>query len=163
MFLLLRAGSVGLTARGLYLIWALLHVVKSALSTPAGALSDRVPRRWLIAGGWLVYAAVYYGFGRATTALQIWWLFAAYGLYFGMAEGTEKALVADLVPANLRGTAYGWYNAAIGIGALPASVLFGYLWKHYGPATAFGFGASLAMVAAVLLLIPMGFGGDTPA
>ena len=152
MFLLLRAGNLGLSPQHLYLIWALLHVVKSALSTPAGALSDRVPRRWLIAGGWLVYAAVYYGFGRVTTAAQIWWLFAVYGVYFGMAEGSEKALVADLVPDNLRGTAYGWYNAAVGIAALPASWLFGLLWNAFGPATAFEFGATLALVAAALLL-----------
>jgi MFS family permease len=156
MFLLLRAGSVGLSARGLYLIWALLHVVKATLSTPAGALSDRVPRRWLIGGGWLVYAAVYYGFGRATTAPQIWWLFAVYGLYFGLAEGSEKALVADLVPASLRGTAYGYYNAAVGVAAFPASALFGQLWKSYGPAIAFEFGAALALLAAALLMIPAG-------
>src|SRR5947209_1613297 len=163
MFLLLRAGSVGLTAKGLYLIWALLHGVKSMLSTPAGALSDRVPRRWLIAGGWLVYAAVYYGFGRATTAPQIWGLFAVYGVYFGMAEGSEKALVADLVPAHLRGAAYGWYNAAIGIAAFPASVLFGQLWNWRGPATAFGFGAVLALAAAALLLLPVGRRGEPAA
>jgi MFS family permease len=151
-FLLLRANHVGLGARSLYLIWALLHVVKSALSTPAGILSDRVPRRWLIAGGWLVYAAVYFGFGRAGAAWQIWWLFAIYGLYFGLVEGCERALVADLVPATARGTAFGYYNAAIGIMALPASALFGLLWSWRGPATAFDFGGALALVAAVLLL-----------
>src|SRR5947207_7748741 len=99
---------MGLGTRSIYLIWAVLHVVKSALSTPAGALSDRVPRRWLIAAGWLVYAGVYVGFGRATAAWQIWTLFAVYGVYFGMAEGAEKALVADLVPTSARGAAFGW-------------------------------------------------------
>ena len=151
-FLLLRANDVGLTAKGLYLIWALLHLVKSALSTPAGILSDRVPRRWLIAGGWLVYAVVYLGFGRATAVWQIWWLFAIYGLYFGLVEGCERALVADLVPATARGTAFGWYNAAIGIMAFPASALFGLLWTWGGPSVAFDFGGALALLAAFLLL-----------
>lgn len=156
-FLLLRASGLGVTPKGLYLIWALLHAVKSALSTPAGILSDRVPRRWLIAGGWVVYALVYVGFGRASATWQIWWLFALYGIYFGLAEGSERALVADLVPVHARGTAFGWYNAAIGVAAFPASLLFGWLWTRYSPAMAFGFGAALALVAAVLLL------GPTPA
>lgn len=152
-FLLLRTYDYGLTLRDSYLIWALLHVVKSALSTPAGALSDRVPRRRLIAGGWLVYALVYLGFGWATAAWQIWVLFGVYGIYFGLVEGTERALVTDLVPAAARGTAFGWYNAVIGIMAYPASEIFGRLWDWRGAPTAFGFGAALALVATVLLLL----------
>jgi MFS family permease len=151
-FLLLRAKAAGLTEKDLYLIWALLHLVKSALSTPAGALSDRLPRRWLIAGGWLVYAAVYLGFARATAPWQFWALFALYGLYFGLVEGSERALIADMVPADARGTAFGWYNASIGIAAFPASALFGVLWSWRGPGLAFGFGAALALVAALLLI-----------
>jgi MFS family permease len=152
-FLLLRTYDFGMTLRDSYLIWVLLHVVKSALSTPAGALSDRVPRRWLIAGGWGVYALVYLGFGCASAAWQVWALFGAYGLYFGLAEGAERALVADLVPREVRGTAFGWYNAAIGITALPAGFVFGKLWDWRGPGAAFGFGAALALLAAVLLLL----------
>jgi MFS family permease len=151
-FLLLRAKSLGLTLRDLYLIWALLHVVKSALATPAGILSDRLPRRWFIGGGWVIYALVYLGFGAARSTLHVWLLFAAYGAYFGLAEGAERALVADLVPEEARGTAYGWYNAAVGIAALPASFLFGLLWQMWGARAAFGFGAALALLAAVLLL-----------
>jgi MFS family permease len=150
-FLLLRARNLGLATTDLYLIWALLHVVKSALATPAGALSDRVPRRWLIGSGWLVYGLVYLGFGGATATSQVWCLFAIYGIYFGLVEGTERALVADLVPASVRGAAFGWYNAATGIAAFPASALFGLLWKWRGPEFAFGFGAALALIAAVLL------------
>lgn len=152
-FLLLRTYDFGLTLQDSYLIWALLHVVKSALSTPAGALSDRIPRRWLIAGGWLVYAGVYLGFGWATAAWQIWVLFLVYGIYFGLVEGTERALVADLVPAAARGTAFGWYHAVIGITAYPASELFGRLWDWRGASTAFGFGAALALAATVMLLV----------
>jgi len=157
MFLVLRASSAGLHVRDIYLIWALLHVVKTALSTPAGMLSDRVPRRFLIAGGWIVYAAVYLGFGLASSAASIWWLFGVYGIYFALVEGTERALVADLVPASARGTAFGWYNASIGIAAFPASVIFGGLWTWggtaRGPLLAFGLGSALALTAAVLLLL----------
>ncbi len=151
-FLLLRARDAGLTLRDLYLVWALLHLVKAGLSTPAGILSDRLPRRWFVAAGWAVYALVYLGFGAARSAVHIWLLFAAYGIYFGLAEGVERAMVADVVPKDTRGTAYGWYNAAVGIAALPASLLFGLLWQRIGPQGAFGFGAALAAVAAVLLL-----------
>lgn len=153
-FMLLRARERGLSPRDLYLIWALLHVVKAALSTPAGALSDRLPRRWLIAAGWIVYAAVYLGFAAATEPWHVWALFACYGIYFGLAEGVERALVADLVPPEARGTAYGWYHAAVGIAAFPASAIFGLLWSWRGPSVAFGFGAALALLAAVLLMLP---------
>lgn len=152
-FLLLRAKALGLSTRDLYLIWAVLHVVKAALSTPAGALGDRVPRRYLIGAGWLVYAVVYLGFGAASAPWHVWALFAVYGAYFGLAEGSERALVADLVPAAARSTAFGWYSAAVGVAAFPASALFGVLWGLRGPGLAFGFGAALALVAAALLLL----------
>ncbi len=151
-FLLLRASQLGVTAALIPVLWAALHVVKSASSTPGGALSDRLGRKPLIVAGWLVYAAVYFGFGRATATWHAWALFAAYGVYFGLTEGVEKALVADLVPATRRGAAYGWYNLAIGLGALPASVLFGAIWDKAGAPAAFGFGALMAGVAAVALM-----------
>jgi MFS family permease len=147
-FLLLRATQLGVSAALIPILWAMLHVVKSASSTPGGALSDRVGRKPLIVGGWLLFAAVYFAFGRASVGWQVWALFAVYGLFFGLTEGTEKALVADLVPAERRGTAFGWYNLAIGLGALPASLLFGTIWDRVGPAAAFGTGAALALAAA---------------
>lgn len=148
-FLLLRASQLGVPAAMIPILWAMLHVVKSASSTPAGALSDRIGRKPLLVTGWLLFAAVYFAFGRASTAWHAWGLFAVYGLFFGLTEGTEKALVADLVPAARRGAAFGWYNLAIGLGALPASVLFGALWDRFGPSVAFGVGAALALLAAV--------------
>ena len=148
-FLLLRANQLGVAPALIPILWAMLHVVKSASSTPGGALSDRLGRKPLIVAGWLVYAAVYFAFGRAGAAWQIWALFAVYGLYFGLTEGVEKALVADLVPADRRGAAFGWYNLAIGLGALPASLLFGALWDRWGSAAAFDFGALLALAAAI--------------
>ena len=157
-FLLLRATDVGVPLALIPLLWSVLHVVKAAASTPSGKLSDRVGRRTLIVTGWLVYAAVYLGFAAAGTPWHIWALFLAYGVFFGLTEGAEKALVADLVPAHARGRAFGWYNLSIGLGALPASVLFGALWDRWGAPTAFTFGAGLAGVAALGLLavIPSG-------
>jgi MFS family permease len=148
-FLLLRAGQLGVATALIPILWALLNLVKAASNTPGGILSDRIGRRPLIVAGWLVYAAVYFLFGRAGQAWHAWALFAVYGLYFGLTEGVEKALVADLVPADRRGAAFGWYNLAIGVGALPASLLFGALWDRWGSAAAFNFGALLALAAAI--------------
>ncbi len=148
-FLLLRAGQLGVATSLIPILWALLNLVKALSNTPGGILSDRIGRKPLIAAGWLVYAAVYFLFGRASQTWHAWALFAVYGIYFGLTEGVEKALVADLVPKNRRGSAFGWYNLAIGIGALPASLLFGALWDRWGSATAFNFGALLALAAAV--------------
>jgi MFS-type transporter involved in bile tolerance (Atg22 family) len=99
--------------------------------------------------GWLLYAIVYFGFARATAAWQAWALFAVYGVFFGLTEGSERALVADMVSLDRRGTAFGWYNLAIGLGALPASLLFGFVWDTAGASTAFIMGASLALAASV--------------
>ncbi|MFL5561136.1 MAG: MFS transporter [Gemmatimonadaceae bacterium] len=151
-FILLRASQLGVSAALLPILWAMLHVVKSATSTPSGALSDRIGRVPLIVSGWLIFALVYLAFGRATTAWQAWALFAVYGTYFGLTEGVEKALVADLVPAEKRGAGFGWYNLAIGLGALPASVIFGAVWDRFGARAAFELGAALAAAAAVGLI-----------
>ena len=152
-FLLLRAADLGVPIAQIPLLWALLHVVKSASSTPGGALSDRVGRRPLLIAGWLLFAAVYFAFGRATSPWQVWVLFAIYGVFFGLTEGTEKALVADLVPASARGTAFGGFNLAISLGALPASVIFGLWWDRVGPRAAFDFGATMALLATLALVL----------
>jgi len=148
-FLLLRARDLGIDAALIPILWALLHVVKSLSSTPGGALSDRIGRKPLLISGWILYAAVYFALARADAAWQVWALFAVYGIYFGLTEGVEKALVADLVPADRRGSAFGWYNLALGIGALPASLIFGAIWDRAGAPVAFGFGAAMALAAAV--------------
>jgi MFS family permease len=150
-FLLLRLSDAGLGAVYLPLVWSAIHVIKSSLSTFGGALSDRIGRRRMIVAGWLLYAVVYAGFAFAASlqALIAWFL--VYGLHFAMVEGSEKALVADLTPGHLQGTAFGWYNAVLGIGALAASVLFGALWEALGPATAFLTGSALAVAAALFL------------
>ena len=151
-FLILRANQLGVSVALVPVLWAALHVVKSAASIPGGALSDKVGRKPLIVAGWALYALVYFAFGRATEAWHAWALFLTYGVFFGLTEGTERAMVADLVGRQRRGTAFGWYNLAIGIGALPASLLFGFIWERVSPAMAFDVGALLAVLAAVLLL-----------
>jgi len=151
-FLILRANQLGVSVALVPILWAALHVVKSAASVPGGALSDRLGRKPLILAGWVVYAAVYIGFGRATETWHAWALFLAYGTFFGLTEGTQAALIADLVGRSRRGTAYGWYYLAVGIGALPASVLFGLVWDRVSPRAAFDVGATLAFAAAVVLL-----------
>jgi MFS family permease len=149
-FLLLRAQQLGVPVPLLPILWAVHHMVKSAASVPGGALSDRIGRRTVMLVGWAWYALVYAGFALATNAWQAWALFLAYGLYFGLVEGAEKALIADLAPADRRGTAFGWYNAVMGIAALPASVLLGAIWSASGPAMAFRVGALIATSAFVL-------------
>jgi len=151
-FLILRANQLGVSVALIPILWAALHVVKSAASVPGGALSDRFGRKPLIIAGWAVYAAVYIGFGRASETWHAWALFLAYGTFFGLTEGTEAAMVADLVGRDRRGTAYGWYYLAVGIGALPASVLFGFVWDRFSPRSAFELGAALAFAAALVLV-----------
>jgi len=150
-FLLLKLTDIAGTARFVPLMWAALHVVKAVVSVAGGSWSDRIGRRAVIVIGWLVYAVVYAGFAMSgsLSALLAWFLL--YGFYFGFAEGTEKALVADLAPPDRRGFAFGIYNAVQGLGSLAASVVFGLIWKWYGAAAAFGFGAVLALTASVLL------------
>jgi len=150
-FLLLRANQLGVPVAMAPILWALLNFVKSATGTYGGQLSDTLGRKPLIVGGWLLYAAVYFAFGWAAAAWQAWALFAVYGIFYGMTEGTEKALVADIVPHTRRGSAFGWYNLAIGLGALPASLIFGAIWDRVGAPTAFVFGATLALIAALLM------------
>lgn len=154
-FLLLRAKELGVPVPLAPILWALLSGVKSISNIPGGSLSDRIGRRPTLVAGWVVYALVYLLFGRATQAWHAWALFAAYGIFFGLTEGAQLALVADVVPKARRGMAYGWYYLAIGVGALPASIMFGVFWDRYGSPVAFAVGAGLAMIAAAgLFLLP---------
>jgi MFS family permease len=153
-FLLLRLSDAGLATSMLPLTWAGLHVIKSGLSTYGGAMSDRFGREPLIIAGWLLYAVVYAGFAMSTSLVALITWFLVYGVYFALAEGSEKALVADLVEGSrTQGTAFGWYNAVLGCGALAASLVFGFLWESVGPPTAFYTGAALAITASVLLAV----------
>ena len=148
-FLLLRANQLGVAVALAPVLWALLNFVKAAVGVWGGAASDRYGRKPLIIAGWTLYALVYLGFALAHVQWHAWALFAVYGLFYAMTEGTEKALVADLVPRLKRGAAFGWYNLAIGLGALPASLIFGAIWDRSGAPVAFLFGASLAFLASI--------------
>jgi MFS family permease len=164
-FLLLRASQLGVPTALIPILWAALHLVKSSSSVVSGGLSDRFGRRPLILGGWGIYAAVYLGFAYASASWHAWALFLVYGLYFGMTEGAEKALVADLAPPSRRGAAFGWFNAAVGIAALPASIGFGLIWDRWGTEAAFTTGASVAALAIVLfaLVVPAAPRAPVPA
>lgn len=150
-FLLVRARQLGVSTALIPILWAALHVVKSVTSTPGGALSDRIGRVPTLIAGWVTFALVYAGFAFADAQWHAWALFGCYGLFFALTEATEKALVADLVPAERRGTAFGWFNLTIGLGALPASLVFGLLWDRFGAPTAFLVGAGLAAIASLAI------------
>lgn len=151
-FLLLRAEQSGVAPAMLPLLWMALHFSKVFFSLIGGDLSDKFGRRSMIITGWAIYAAVYLGFAFTTSAWQAWVLFIIYGAYFGLTEGVEKALVADLVEDEKRGTAFGFYNLFYGITVFPASLLFGLLWNEFGAATAFITSACISVISAVLLL-----------
>jgi len=157
-FLILRAQERGLNVVGVLGMLATFNLVYTLVSTPAGSLSDRIGRRRVIVGGWLVYGAIYLGVALARSGWQVWLLYALYGVYYGMAYGTTRAMVADIVPPHLRGTAYGTYNAMLGILDFPASFIAGVLWQGVGPWQGFGpsapflFGAVMAFLAAGLMV-----------
>ena len=152
-FLLLRVQQLGVPITLLPMIWVVLHIVKMVSSVPGGIISDRIGRKKVIVTGYIVYALVYAGFGAATRQWHAWTLFALYGIYFGFTEGVEKALVADFAPMHLRGSAFGLYHLVVGAIALPASLLFGFVWQKFGSPAAFGMGASLSLLAGVMLSV----------
>ena len=150
-FLLLRLSDTGVADFWIPLLWSGLHVVKVGSSVLGGEVSDRLGRRNTIAFGWLFYAAVYAAFAFIAGGAWLIIVFLAYGVYFGFTEGVEKAWIADLAPVNRRGTAFGYYNAVIGAGALLSSVFFGLIWTLIAPQAAFLSGAVLAIAATLLL------------
>jgi len=165
LFLLLYGQKLfGYGLGSIIALWVLLHVSKIVFSFPGGILSDRLGRRPMIVAGWTIYALVYVAMawlgrgadGAVGPAWPFWALIAAYGFYYGMTEGVEKAVVADFAPSAHRGTAYGIYHGAEGLAKLPASLMFGVFWLAVGPAVAFGIGAALAGAAVVLLSILLG-------
>ena len=151
-FLALRSQNLGLTLLALLLTIVAFNATNALVAWPAGALSDRIGRRGLIALAWLIYAACYAGFAVATAAIWVVPLWVAYGTYYALSEGVGKALVADLAPTELRATAFGLLNAIQGAMILPASVIAGVLWSAIAPPAPFWFGSACAAAAVVLLL-----------
>lgn len=152
LFLVLRAQNLGMSAWMAPALGLLFNVVYTVLSWPAGKLSDRVPRRRLVVAGYLIYAAVYAGFALLHTPQMVWFLFAVYGSYYALTEGVIKAWVADLVPSASRASVFGVLNWVVGIAALPASLLAGWMWQRYSPAAPFALSSLFAFLAALLLL-----------
>lgn len=150
-FIILRAEDRGLSVLQIMGMLMTFNAVYSLLAGPLGSLSDRIGRRRLMLTGWTIYALVYLGLALSHTGAQIWALFGIYGIYYALTEGVAKALVADIVPQEQRGTAYGLFNAAIGITALPASLIAGILWQTISPAAPFVFGSALSLLAGILL------------
>jgi len=151
-FVILRAQNLEAPLFQITLMLVLHNAAYAAVAWPFGRLSDRFGRRRIIIFGWAIYAIVYLGFAITSSLWQVWLLFAAYGIYYGIVEGTARAFVADLVPAEKRGTAYGLYHGVIGLTLLPASLIAGWLWEAVNPAAPFYFGAGLAFVAMLGLM-----------
>jgi MFS family permease len=155
-FILLRGQERGLNMLQVMGMALTFNAVYTICAGPFGALSDRIGRRKLILGGWIAYGLVYLGLALSRTGWQVWMLFAFYGLYYAATEGAARALVADLVPESTRGTAFGLFNAAVGIAALPASLIAGLLWQGagawtgFGPSAPFIFGAAMSLLAGLL-------------
>ncbi|NPV26065.1 MAG: MFS transporter [Firmicutes bacterium] len=150
-FLLLRAQQMGFDAGSVILLYLTYNLVYTVVSYPAGRLSDIFGRKNLLVLGYMSYGLVYLGFARASEASSVWWLFGLYGVYAGATEGVEKALIADIAPAHLRGTLMGLHATLVGIGLLPASLLAGWLWTKWGAAAPFYFGGFMGVLTAVLL------------
>jgi MFS family permease len=152
-FLILRAQNIGVTLLAIPIVYALFNFIYAIASVPLGSLSDRIGREKVIMLGWLAYAIAYFGFALANASYQIWILFAFYGLYYAAIEGVAKAFVADMVSVDYRGRAYGVYNTAVGLVALPASFIAGLLWDYFNPSAPFFFGAAMSLIALLLLAI----------
>ena len=153
MFLLLRAGEIGVPTELIPLLWAAVSTIAMLCSVPLSALSDKLGRAPVLLAGYIAYGLFYLGMGSmGDNVVALFFLFACYGFFMGATEGVEKAFVADLVPEGQRGTAFGWFNLIAGILLLPASMTFGLLYQSISPGCAFLFSGGCSLLAAVLLL-----------
>ncbi|HEY2411718.1 MAG TPA: MFS transporter [Pirellulaceae bacterium] len=157
-FLLVRSSELGVQQSLLPLLWCLFHIVKTVSNLVAGHWTDRTGARPLLIIGWLAYGAVYLCFALASVAWHAWAIFLIYGFVYSLTEPAAKAMVTELVPAERKGLAFGWFHFAIGVGALPSSLIFGWLYDDFGAWTAFGWGATSAALASMLLLIDPAIG-----
>lgn len=152
-FLILRAQGTDTPLIQVMLMLVLFNATYALMALPMGILSDKIGRRRIIAMGWLIYSLVYFGFALVSDIWHIWVLFALYGVYYGIVEGAAKAFIADLVPVERRGTAYGLYQGTVGIMLFFASIIAGWMWDAISPATTFYFGAGLALLATIGIVV----------
>ena len=152
IFLLFRARELGVPEHYVPLLWAVVSLIAAAFSTPLASLSDRVGRFPMLLSGYVAFTLVYFSLGLLSDGIYtLIGIFVLYGLFIASTEGVEKAMVADIAPVHLRGTAFGWFNMIVGMALLPSSVVFGWLYETVSPPVAFGFSASCALTASVLL------------
>ncbi len=152
-FLILRLSNAGISASHIAMLWSVHQVIRMISTYTGGRLADAFGSRKLIIAGWIFYALIYAAFAFIGTPNALIAIFLLYGVYFGVSEPAEKSLVADTVAPNLRGTAFGCYHFIVGLGALPASIVFGFLWEAIGAEAAFLTGAALAVAASTLLFL----------
>lgn len=153
VFFMLKAKALGVPDSQVIMLYLLFNIAYAVLAMPAGMLSDKMSRKTVIMLGYTTFAIVCAGFFFATALIQVIALFALYGLYFALMEGVQKAYVADLVPAEVRGTSFGIFNTVLGLAALPASLIAGTLWQYLGVSATFAYGAALSFFAALLLAL----------
>jgi MFS family permease len=142
-------------------VYLLFNLVYSLSAVPAGITADAFGKRRVLLMGFVLFAAVYYGFGVATSATAIWVLFGLYGIFMGLTEGIQKAYLATIVPAQVKATAFGVYSTAIGISKFPASLIAGWLWDTVSPAMTFYFGAVTSLLSAVLFMLLIAVSRDS--
>jgi MFS family permease len=153
VFLILRAGQLGIPTAAIPVVYLLFNLVYSLSAIPAGMAADRFGRKRIILLGFVLFAALYYGFAVAKTASHIWFLFAFYGIFMGLTEGIQKAFLAAIVPPAFKATAFGVYATCTGLAMLPASLIGGWLWDAVSPAATFYFGAGTAALSALLFIV----------
>lgn len=152
-FLILRAQQVGVPVVVIPAVYLTFNLIYSLSAIPAGIAADRFGKKRLILIGFILFAALYYGFAMAGSQRTIWMLFCCYGLFMGLTEGIQKGYLATIIPAEFKATAFGVYATAVGLATLPASLIGGMLWDRVSPAATFYFGSATATVAALLFVI----------
>lgn len=161
VFLILRAQQVGVPVATIPAVYLCFNLVYSLSAVPAGMAADRFGKKRVILLGFLLFAALYFGFARVASTRGVWLLFALYGLFMGLTEGVQKAFLATIIPAQFKATAFGVYATCVGLAAFPASLIGGWLWERVSPAATFYFGAATASLSALLFLALMVSMGKT--